>query len=333
MQKNLVIHIGLHKTGTTAVQKFLASQRELLLQHGVLYPTAGTFNDQHALFPGCFLRKHPFLDKVKRSFDLDDYLTPFRDEVRTECCSLCIISSEVFTELITKNNAACTNLINQLGLGFDSTTLLMSTRNDKSASLSGLKHMMRVGRSLPLTSPDKAYKRISDRIILRKTKWRDSGFSLVEKAMGDSEGHLVTHYFDEIFTQFAPSLLSKLGTVLQHDAQKYNSDKFPAYVYLLAFLLALGRSNFFSRSNLTMQNLNTICTLQSNKELLTHSIKSIHLLEFLDIFSYQKRPDSTLPITLGWDQLQQALCSSGVAADASEALRDYMLEIYRSYNM
>lgn len=40
--KQLILHCGLHKTGTTAVQNFLTANRGALLRHGVLYPRAGT---------------------------------------------------------------------------------------------------------------------------------------------------------------------------------------------------------------------------------------------------------------------------------------------------
>ncbi len=40
--KTICIHIGTHKTGTTSIQAFLASNRERLRLHGVYVPRAGT---------------------------------------------------------------------------------------------------------------------------------------------------------------------------------------------------------------------------------------------------------------------------------------------------
>lgn len=40
--KQFIVHCGLHKTGTTAVQNFLTANRGALLRNGVLYPRAGT---------------------------------------------------------------------------------------------------------------------------------------------------------------------------------------------------------------------------------------------------------------------------------------------------
>lgn len=42
MRRELLVHCGLHKTGTTALQNFLTANRAALRQNGVLYPNAGT---------------------------------------------------------------------------------------------------------------------------------------------------------------------------------------------------------------------------------------------------------------------------------------------------
>ena len=39
----IVLHCGLHKTGSTYIQRNLQTNRELLLQHGVLYLGPNTF--------------------------------------------------------------------------------------------------------------------------------------------------------------------------------------------------------------------------------------------------------------------------------------------------
>lgn len=45
MKKTLYIHAGTHKTGTTAIQKFLSANRDLLAKNGYLYP--GTDQGHH----------------------------------------------------------------------------------------------------------------------------------------------------------------------------------------------------------------------------------------------------------------------------------------------
>lgn len=47
---DILIHIGVHKTATTFIQNLLWVEREMLLQHGILYPKAGIlFNGHHRL--------------------------------------------------------------------------------------------------------------------------------------------------------------------------------------------------------------------------------------------------------------------------------------------
>ena len=49
-QKPLVLHIGLGKTGTTVLQRFLAQNREVLLERGIEYPQEGLVDHAHHLF-------------------------------------------------------------------------------------------------------------------------------------------------------------------------------------------------------------------------------------------------------------------------------------------
>ena len=47
----IILHIGLYKTGTTAVQKFFARNRSELARRGVLYPESATKYDAHHPLP------------------------------------------------------------------------------------------------------------------------------------------------------------------------------------------------------------------------------------------------------------------------------------------
>jgi hypothetical protein len=46
-EKRAIIHIGRHKTGTTAIQEFLESHSDLLKQKGILYPASGRLGAGH----------------------------------------------------------------------------------------------------------------------------------------------------------------------------------------------------------------------------------------------------------------------------------------------
>ncbi len=79
--RNLFVHIGAPKTGTTALQHFLHDQRKLLVREGVLYPDGGIHRSAHhvlgaAVFPGRASR----LDGLTR----DEALKTSVDAIRTE---------------------------------------------------------------------------------------------------------------------------------------------------------------------------------------------------------------------------------------------------------
>jgi hypothetical protein len=48
MVDTVILHVGPHKTGTTALQEALAARAGTLAEHGVLYPATGRQSDSHA---------------------------------------------------------------------------------------------------------------------------------------------------------------------------------------------------------------------------------------------------------------------------------------------
>jgi len=55
----LVVHVGRHKTGSTAVQQQLQLLRQRLCRWGLLVPRTGLLQQQHLLFPASFMPGHP----------------------------------------------------------------------------------------------------------------------------------------------------------------------------------------------------------------------------------------------------------------------------------
>jgi hypothetical protein len=74
MVTTLILHVGPHKTGTTALQAALATNADLLARFGVLYPTTGRSGDSHAdlapalrdAFPGAEVRVSYRLRRLSR---------------------------------------------------------------------------------------------------------------------------------------------------------------------------------------------------------------------------------------------------------------------------
>lgn len=57
--RNLVLHIGVAKTGSTALQKFLQGNRELLARHGFYYPATGEAGNGQMDFAKTFVHTPP----------------------------------------------------------------------------------------------------------------------------------------------------------------------------------------------------------------------------------------------------------------------------------
>jgi len=66
VKKTLYIHIGVHKTGTTAIQSFLSINRENLKKHDTLYP--GTLNDHYIITQELRESDEPWLNKDSQTF-------------------------------------------------------------------------------------------------------------------------------------------------------------------------------------------------------------------------------------------------------------------------
>lgn len=99
-KKQIYIHIGTTKTGTSSLQNFMASNRQWLKERGVLYP-----DSQHAAH-------HPLAQSLIRDFTGSkskhwqnfegDHVTlweAFRAEVKASDCSTIVLSSEYFPQL------------------------------------------------------------------------------------------------------------------------------------------------------------------------------------------------------------------------------------------
>lgn len=86
----LILHIGLHKTGTSAIQRALHGNRELLCQRGIFYPPTGEFEAHHAV-----------ASRLKQSAS-DDEATGDIERTfghwRRAKYSKVIVSSEIFSE-------------------------------------------------------------------------------------------------------------------------------------------------------------------------------------------------------------------------------------------
>ena len=95
-----LIHVGLHKTATTSFQNFLFNETTFLTSFGIIYPITilEKTSKQHSILPGYFFKDHPAIPKDPEK-NIEDYIRSLREEIYHSKMKLCVISSEVCTEL------------------------------------------------------------------------------------------------------------------------------------------------------------------------------------------------------------------------------------------
>lgn len=87
MAKKLFLHIGLHKTGTSAIQHVLYHAHDALKERGILYPKSVAWDDHS---------HHSLLFPFWRDDDFTPEFDKLQDEIRRAGCDTVIVSSELF---------------------------------------------------------------------------------------------------------------------------------------------------------------------------------------------------------------------------------------------
>lgn len=272
---SLLLHVGLHKTATTSFQGFLHRHDEVLASCGCLYPrTARAPGPQHALLPGCYFPNHPFLPK-DRSLSVDHYLNQLVEELDRAPYWLCVISSEVFTELLNVDRAATRDLIVKLSGHFERVQLLLTLRDLPQLAYSDLKNRLRdislgLRREFAFAAPmffvkiEQAKRRECD-------MWRALGCPIVERCM-DGVADPVGFYFETVLDLLPASARLALqsavgrGTISSDDR---NADPFSEVEYLLMILtgLKLMAAGKTDQAQLTLET--TVLFLRTEKAAVT----------------------------------------------------------------
>jgi hypothetical protein len=95
---SLVLHIGPHKTGTTAIQRFCDRNRDRLAKAGFWYPRSGSASAQHMLLPACHISSHRCIPAALLGGCPEEIVGSIAAEVPRGLTPL--MSSEVFWELL-----------------------------------------------------------------------------------------------------------------------------------------------------------------------------------------------------------------------------------------
>jgi hypothetical protein len=234
---DLLLHVGLHKTGTTTVQNFLYENRNELLQHGILYPDVAMWGSQHALIPISKWphqeHQHPFLKNLsKDQFNLDYHLGKLKKSLEKYEPSLTIMSSELWSE-ISCMNYSFSELISHINPLFSKITIFVSKRNLKSLALSALKHSIRHRQHDFLIKNKKYIEFYFDRLKDTKrinTFWENCSLPVITKNLEESSGNLVDFYFGDIVKTYNQDARK----ILQNNKETIvNQETVKPYKYLL----------------------------------------------------------------------------------------------------
>lgn len=316
---DLLLHVGLHKTGTTTAQACLSASSQALKGHGILYPSTGLWGDQHALIPCCLIVDHPILDRLNCGNSLEEVLDALQAELDEFRPSLVVISSEVFTE-VAGDREACLRLIKALSRLFSRTTVLLSLRDTMAMALSSLKHLVRehffesdTRFNDAFLNPVASYFQVALASEQAIQFWRESGLPLQERHMEGASGSIADYYFGDIFDQYncnARQLLCPETNAAIEPLLRLNSDELAPLTYLLLFLLGnSGDSSIFVEKN-TLAIVLEECRAKACGSLLYDSFDRNQLLGYFDYFS--RADPASLPQYIPISQKLNALTHAGL---------------------
>ena len=118
---SLCLHIGMPKTGTTAIQHFLDQNREALRRNGTLYPTCGIPTFQHAaLVKSIAEPRYPWVkfNAAIECFDPVAYVNRMFEECRQKECSRILLSSEFFWAAPAMQSDLSYHTVSEENLGY-----------------------------------------------------------------------------------------------------------------------------------------------------------------------------------------------------------------------
>jgi hypothetical protein len=137
-----LLHIGPHKTGTTAIQMFCERNRKLLAKAGLWYPEVGAVSGQHMLLPGCYFSHHPHIPESLLGGCPEEIVATVAADAPRGLAPL--MSSEVYWELLCNQPDAFESALKVLGSRYD-VRIVMVERPVVERAWSAIKFKSRLG--------------------------------------------------------------------------------------------------------------------------------------------------------------------------------------------
>jgi hypothetical protein len=160
MSRDLILHIGVSKTGSSSIQRVLAGQREALAAQGVFYPRSPGW-ENHALLPASVVDDPNALWNVHpgtwEGMKPETRLALFREQFEAEMNKLppgmrCIISAEQCVVLLG-NDKNVSRLADLLSRWFSRIRIVVYLRRQDKHAASAYTQSLRVGVLEPPSLP------------------------------------------------------------------------------------------------------------------------------------------------------------------------------------
>ena len=172
MRRNLILHIGLPKTGTSAIQHFLVTRRKALLRQGFCYPNTpgGSNHVTMALAAAYHDRPRKWIEEVRQKGlpvppSTGEFWQQFTDEMESlgPDTRTVILSAERFSGQLDSQEKIA-NLRAALDPLFDNIRVIVYLRRQDTHATSAYSQMLRFGIIAPpaLEQPTSRYKSFYD---------------------------------------------------------------------------------------------------------------------------------------------------------------------------
>jgi len=97
----LILHFGMPKTGSTAIQRFLFDNQKILLSQGILYPVSGRYSEISINHRSLSYTLNPSPKKIhnpipKPNYSFDEYCDQLHKEIFQTNAKKVVLSSEMF---------------------------------------------------------------------------------------------------------------------------------------------------------------------------------------------------------------------------------------------
>ncbi len=282
-----LIHIGLHHTGTTSLQTLLSTNKNSLSRFGIIYPSSSLYGIQHSLLPGCYFPDHYALPEI-RNLDPNYYLKKLSDELNQNDINLCILSSEVFNELLSLKKVFLLELLEKLEGIFQDISILITTRSERERALSMQKAQIRASntnkdfRKEIFNAPERFRNKLNGTSAEIKN-WENIGKNLLIMKMKEDSCPMKL-YLKKIFSQLNldPSkqiqYFKQFEKTISNQNLKLNYDKIHSAIYIL--LVLIGKK---------IRNANCVLKDKLNLDIVIKFIDSIDIKSRNYLFLFNKK--------------------------------------------